>query len=272
MNIVCLCTALPAESRPLIEQFQLRLRKTRGLRCYYGESVYLVETGIGKLKSASAVAAVLQSNDLIDALINVGIAGGAAELGSRFIAGTVVDNASGEAWHPHLPSTRVLKDTPTSIVHTLDKPSADYQADVVFDMEASGVFTAASKYLDNSRIQCLKTISDNHTSDFSKLKKEDVSDLVGNCLQQVTALVNHFHAQPTSSWQENRDIDQLIKQMSSTARISVSDSHSIKRLLQRISALDSASLPSSDELAKQGHARDIKSFLESRISDSGISY
>jgi len=197
MNIVCLCTALPAESRPLIEQFQLRLRQTRGLRCYYGESVYLVETGIGKLKSASAVAAVLQSNDLIDALINVGIAGGAAELGNRFIAGTVVDNASGEAWHPHLPSTRVLKDTPTSIVHTLDKPSADYQADVVFDMEASGVFTAASNYLDNSRIQCLKTISDNHTSDFSKLKKEDVSDLVGNCLQQVTALVNHFHAQPT---------------------------------------------------------------------------
>ena len=271
MNTVCLCTALPAESRPLIEHFKLSLLRIRGIRCYSGDSVCLIETGIGKLKAAAHVAATLQREFHIDALINVGIAGGTADIGTRYLASTVIDKATEKQWFPHLPAARMLPGIKTIAIHTLDQPSRDYQHDAAFDMEASGVLTAASAYLDNTRIQCIKSISDNASSDIADISKDTVTELIHQCIEPVSTLVDHFLASPSSSDAGDLEIEQLIKQLSAHIRISVSDRHSIKRLLQRYDSLNNQ-LPTSTDLSAHQSARDLKADLESRITSIGIRY
>lgn len=271
MNTVCLCTALPAESRPLIEHFKLSLLGFRGIRCYAGDSVCLIETGIGKLKAAAAVAAMLHRDKHIDALINVGIVGGSADIGTRYIANSVIDKATEKQWFPHLPAARMLPGIKTIAIHTLDQPSREYQQDAAFDMEASGVLTAASAYLDTTRIQCIKSISDNASSDMADIRKEAVTELIRQCIEPVSALVDHFHTSPSSSDAANLEIEQLIELLSTRIRISVSDKHSIKRLLQRYGSLNNQ-LPNSTDLGALQSARDIKADLESRISGIDIRY
>ena len=271
MNIVCLCTALPAESRPLIEHFKLSLQKARGIRYYPGDSVCLVETGIGKLKAAAGVAASLQSDYRINALINVGIAGGTAEVGTRYLANSVIDGATEKQWYPHLPNARLLPGMNTIAIHTLDAPSVDYQNDAAFDMEASGVLSAASIYLDNTRIQCIKSISDNPSTDIADITKDSVTELITQCIGPVSTLIDHFQSNPISNTENHQEIEQLIKHLASRIRISVSDTHSIKRLLQRHLAL-SDKLPLSSELAELQNAREIKSSLQHKINNISTRY
>jgi len=271
MNIVCLCTALPAESRPLIEHFQLTSERSRGIRCYTGKGICLVETGIGKLKAATVVSALLHSNESVDALINIGIAGGTGELGSVYLANSITDKASNKRWYPHLPSQRVMKDRPTIAVHTVDVPSDDYQADRIFDMEASGVLTAGSTYLDNTRIQCIKVVSDNPTSDITDISKDKVSDWIGHCVEPVASLVDYFHSHPLSDEDKPDDIGHLIKQLSKRIRISVSDSHIITRLLQRHHALTQHFLTEAD-FSKCENTREIKKFLEAALAECEHQY
>ncbi len=271
MNIVCLCTALPAESRPLIDHFKLSRQRIRGIRYYAGDSVCLIETGIGKLKAAAAVAASLQGDNRIDALINIGIAGGTAELGTRYLANSVIDKATEKQWYPHLPAARLLPDISTIAIHTLEKPSRGYQSDVAFDMEASGVLTAASSYLDNTRIQCLKSISDNASTDIADITKDSVTELISQCIDPVSTLIDHYQSSPESDKQTEQKIEQLINELSSGIRISVSDTYSIKRLLQRYNAL-SDKLPLTSDLAMLQNARDIKSCLTRQINSIGTKY
>ena len=271
MNIVCLCTALPAESRPLIEHFKLSLRETRGIRYYSGDSVCLVETGIGKLKAAAAVAASLQNDYRIDALVNVGIAGGTADVGTRYLANSVIDKATEKHWYPHLPNAKMLPEMNTIAIHTLDTPSRDYQNDAAFDMEASGILSAASNYLDNTRIQCIKSISDNPSTNIADITKDSVTELISQCIGPVSTLIDHFQSKPTSDTESHQEIEQLINDLASRVRISVSDSHSIKRLLQRHLAL-SEKLPLSSDLAELQNAREIKSGLQDKIDNIGTRY
>ena len=271
MNIVCLCTALPAESRPLIEHFKLSLRETRGIRYYSGDSVCLVETGIGKLKAAAAVAASLQNDYRIDALVNVGIAGGTADVGTRYLANSVIDKATERHWYPHLPNAKMLPEMNTIAIHTLDAPSRDYQNDAAFDMEASGVLTAASIYLDNTRIQCIKSISDNPSKDIAEITKESVTELITEVIGPVSTLIDHFQSNPTSETESHQAIELLIKDLASRIRISVSDTHGIKRLLQRHLAL-SDTLPLGSELAELQNAREVKSSLQHKIDNIGTRY
>ena len=103
------------------------------------------------------------------------------------------------------------------------------------------------------------------------IRKEAVTELIRQCIEPVSALVDHFHTSPSSSDAANLEIEQLIKLLSTRIRISVSDKHSIKRLLQRYGSLNNQ-LPNSTDLSALQSARDIKADLESRISGIDIRY
>lgn len=246
MSSICIITALPAESRVFIDALKLKPILDHGWRLYGNSEYLLLQTGIGKLKAASAVSALLHSRVNIRAIINAGIAGGTGKIGEIFLAHQVKDQGTGEKWYPHLPPQRIVDSISTSNVETLDKPSSEYQAGTLFDMEASGIISAASNYLTTDAIQFIKVISDNATSPLASFDPSTVTALMQATVPTVLNMAKWFSEANDSQVPSSITLalhDKLVASIHHTA----TEKHQLLRLLQQHYALTSA-LPDASEL------------------------
>lgn len=275
---LCVVTALAAEARPFLNHLQFKAEHARGYRSYANDDYLLLQTGMGKLKASAAVAALLQANPDVHAVVNVGIAGGDQPLGTLLLAHQVRDVASQLQWFPHLPDPRrmdpKLRRLPTSAVHSVDQPCDDYEKGVVFDMEASGVFSAATRYLSTSQIHCIKLISDNPDTPVDTLTTGAVKrsvHAIHDRFSQIHALLDHLRRDGAG-----RQIDIHTTAMHARDRITASIHHThaqaviLTRLLERLFALGTD--PTLDFCTGARTAVDIRERLQQRLSSTPISY
>jgi hypothetical protein len=103
-----------------------------------------------------------------------------------------MDAGSGKRWHTQPLPEHCLPAALDRIVCTMDKPDNAYQEGTVFDMEAAGIFAAATQWLDASRVHSLKVISDTPRQPFSELNKKDVPGLIKHMIESIDALVLHL--------------------------------------------------------------------------------
>lgn len=270
MNTICIVTALPAESRPFIDEFKLRHLDTRGLRLYGNDECLLLQTGVGKLKAASAAAALLHSRPEIQAIINTGIAGGTADTGSTILGHQIVDQATGAQWFPHLPPRRVTTQLESAAVHTVDKPCTDYRDGVVFDMEAAAIFSAASTYLSTDSIHCIKVVSDNQREPAGILQTDRVINFMQNAVSAVSKLIDW---QLSSNTEDSSSlvISALCEKIESRVHHSVSEKHQLKRLLQQHWCL-AGKVPEPQVFDEYFSAREVKRYLQSALSKLPFRY
>ncbi|MFK7855772.1 MAG: hypothetical protein AB8B79_16730 [Granulosicoccus sp.] len=270
MNTICIVTALPAESRPFIDEFKLKHLDARGLRLYGNDDYLLLQTGVGKLKAAAATAALLHSRPEVQAIVNAGIAGGTADTGSIILGHHVVDTATGAQWFPHLAPQRVTSHLQSAAIHTVDKPCTEYRDGVVYDMEAAAIFSAASTYLTTDRMHCVKVVSDNPQEPVVSLQTNQVVEFMRNTVSTVSNLIN---------WQlgnsgENpsiRIIASLCEKIESRVHHSVSEKHQLKRMLKQHWCMD-GTVPELNTFDEFLSAREIKRHLQSVISKLPFSY
>ena len=270
MSLVCIITALPAESRVFIDALKLRHVQLRGLRLYASEHYLLLQTGIGKLNAASATAALLQTRPDVTAVINAGIAGGKAELGSVHLAHHVQDAASGRQWYPHLPPRRTVGHMPGSSIHTVDKPDSAYTDGVLFDMEAAGIFSAASTYLSTEAVHAVKVISDNPEQGLDTITPELATQLMQASLPAIHQL-SDWHR---TAWQHGNDdsaIEQCNQDILAAVRHSVSDAHQLRRLLQQYQTL-TGKTPEPQQLLPLASARKIRIHLQNAVQAAPLRY
>lgn len=282
MNRLCIVTALAAESRPFLDQWQFKALRERHFRAYSCDNYLLLQTGPGKLKAASSLAALLYSRPDINAVVNVGIAGGTLNIGTLLLAHQVKDQATGALWYPHLPDPRHLAPSirmlPTAAVQTVDQPGSDYQDGVVFDMEASGIFTAATRCLSTSQIHSLKVISDNPETPVDDLVAHNgrqiaryAESLLNDRLEQITAMLDCI-----GSLCHQQDTDQklFVLQTSETllqqAHHTRNDELLMQRLLEQLHTL--AIDPELDTCSDLKQARTIRQHLQKRLSTAVITY
>lgn len=270
MSLVCIITALSAESRVFIDALKLKPILDQGWRLYGNSDHLLLQTGMGKLKSAAATSAVLHHRPDISAIINVGIAGGMQEIGTVLLGHRIVDQGSGFSTYPHLPPQRVSAALPTTAIETLDKPSADYRDDVIFDMEASGIFSAASNYLSSGSMQCVKVISDNKTSPLSTFKPGDATELVKLSLPAVSQLLNWFE-NTTLSESIDTEVTHVVETFAAQWHHSVNDRHQLSRLLHQHYALTGC-LPTVNHKATINSAAALRSCLKGMIEELPFRY
>ena len=230
MNLPCIITALPAESRPFIEHFKLQGQDINGLHLYTSDRCLLLQTGIGKLSAASKVAAALQERPDITGIINVGIAGCDAPLGTQFMAGCVEDAGTGKRWFPHLPPLRALPDLKSVIVQTHDKPETTYKSGIAFDMEAAGVFSAARGKLDSSAVQSIKVVSDNQSSQVTAIDKAQVVIWMTSCIPAVDIMIDYLE-DPTLD--QVRQVDEFTASLAQKMHFTVTQTHQLHRMTTR---------------------------------------
>jgi len=273
MSLICLVTAMTAEARPLVDEFQLSALPQRGLNAWIGDGVCLLQTGMGAQRAAARIDTLLSVQSGINAFVNVGIAGGNHPLGSVVLADTIIDNSTGKQWFPHLPPHPVASDLANCAVISVAEPSSDYRNDSVFDMEAAAVIKIASQHTDLSRIQAIKVVSDNHDQPLSNFSVKDVSPLMQNTLPGVHALVNWL---ATSSHRETTDmfgwqVQTLANHITDVCHHSVTETHLLRRLLQRYFALH-GSLPTLESLGHLDSSSKLLQRLETEVSSHPVIY
>jgi hypothetical protein len=199
---------------------------------YRSEEAALVVSGVGKLAAAAGVAYLHARTGEAEpaAWIDAGIAGHPErELGEVLLAHTVRELSSNRTWHP----TRLGGPELARVeVVTVDAPESRFEVDAAYDMEASGFYPTALRFSSTELVQVVKVVSDNRSSSWTGLRREDVGRLVGSGLDAIEAVAVHLRelvlelARATASPPE---LDAYRERF----RLSVSQQRKLERLLER---------------------------------------
>lgn len=234
MPRLCLVTALPAESRPLLDALKLKQHNARHLKLYSSDSFFLLETGVGKLNAAASIGAVLQFDKDITGIVNIGIAGGLFNYSQVLIAHHILDSATGAQWYPHLPAHPSLRQLTSASVQTVDQPSTRYLENTVFDMEAAGVYAAASSYLPGSCIHSIKIVSDNPENSIDHIDKKAVLNLFMHTLPTILPALEALREHTLSlQYQQPEAVSKLIEHTLCNVHHSKNDEQLLRELVQR---------------------------------------
>lgn len=270
MSLVCIITALPAESRVFIDALKLRHVQTRAHRLYADDQFLLLQTGLGKLKAAAATGALLQSRPDVTAVINAGVAGAAADIGTVHLAHQIVDAATGMQWFPHLPPQRTVDRIPTACVMTVDQPESQYLDGTLFDMEAAGIVVAASAYLSNDAMHSVKVVSDNASQPLTLFEPAVATELMQASLPVVLQLAQ-WHRQSVQGDTASQRITAYCDEVQEKVRHTVSERHQLNRLVQQYVTLIGQQ-PDLATLQQFSSARDVRQHLQTALQQSPLVY
>ena len=177
--------ALHCEAKPIIDHYRLKKSLShQAFDVYSKENMLCIISGIGKTAAAAATAwiAGLNSDKGAIAWINIGTAGSATHiLGTALSIHKISDDISTRYFHPV-----ALFDSGLEPAHcrTLSKPSTDYHAQLIYDMEASAFFETASRFSKAELVHCLKIISDNPSQQIGR-DKARISELIKTHIAQL---------------------------------------------------------------------------------------
>lgn len=245
--------ALPAESAPLIDHFGLAPANDRGFRVFSGDGRRLVISGVGKVAAAAATAYLHER--AFDVWLNVGIAGHRHRAeGDLVRAYRVTDASTGQRYYPTLLGPSGLD---VEGLTTVDVPETAFEITDAFDMEAAGFYPTALRFSTPELVHTVKVISDNRESDTAALTARRVSELIGNNLDAIVALVEHLEslASELEPLRTSPELEPFVRSWHFTA----SQKRRLSRLLVRFRAFGSE--PSAADLESSATATDVLSRL-----------
>jgi len=268
LNIV---VALPEEARPIIHCFKMqRWHDVRQFAVYRSDEIRLIVSGIGKLAAATATG-FLAGTHLNDhsAWLNLGIAGGdAGAVGDIFLANEIVDSVSNTKFYPSIcfnlpmPYTRVI---------TVVNQQTEYSTESVYDMEASGFYSAALRFSTAELIQSIKIISDNSVSGIDKIKKENVTEMITQKLAEVSDICNWLLEAVKKLTEEYAgDADYIT--ILSKFHFTYTQQRKLKTMLQNWFSLTNVSPLNAISLSEIQNARALLCELELKIRKLPVNY
>lgn len=227
-------TALHAEAHALIQYFSLkREHHIHMFPCFRNAEYFLIESGIGKLNTAAAIAwysAYLNADNPV--YFNIGIAGhGSKPVGHACIAHCVEDQATRYRIYPAQISNPAID---SDNVLTVDHPGDDYPDNSVIDMEASAFFHTANRFTTLELIQSLKVISDNQKYPANQIRNKNIKALIAPHLTYVENLIQKL-TQLQSKIMHTDHVD--YPAITQRWNFSQYQRQQLKRLLQRHQAL-----------------------------------
>lgn len=189
--------ALRPEAAPLIRAWRLKKNIAHtAFEVFENETISLIVSGIGKIKSATA-ATYLYTTGHLHTLWNFGICGASdtsLDIGSLWRIHKITDVVSGRDYYPD-GSIRLTMGE--SVLRTVDRPQENQSVSSVdhalYDMEASGFFVASTRFLPLERIHVLKIVSDHLqikgiTSDFIENLTMQCLPKFSSCLDVLSAM------------------------------------------------------------------------------------
>ncbi len=185
-------TALHGEARAFIRHFALkRQHDINAFACFQKDDTFLIESGIGKINTASAIGWVCGTLNISSPVIlNIGMAGHALySIGECYLANRIEDHATGHRYYPPQ-----LADTSFNghCLLTLDRPTKSYPGKCMVDMEASAFIQAATRFTTIELCQSIKAISDNRAKPARLMKDREVESLLAPHAKAIMCLADEL--------------------------------------------------------------------------------
>lgn len=228
--------ALPAEARPLLDHFRLKQVASHPFPIYHRDDYWLVVSGIGKTLAAAATAYLAAQSGAGTASIwlNIGVAGhDAFSLGTACIALEVEEASTASKWYPQIVPHHPWEG---QSLRTQDQPETQYPQSRLYDMEAAGFFRIATRFSTLEFIQSIKIVSDNQQQGLALVTPKRAQDWIE---RQVTAIDSFAQALANLSPTKDKELPLqiLLGELTQQFRLSVTEQHKARWLLQKMQAL-----------------------------------
>ena len=188
INIV---VAMKREAKPLINYWKLKKRdESKKIFFNKRKKINLIISGIGKKKAEHATEVLAKKTTIKSFFLNIGIAGHKdLKLGDIVLVSKVTDNKSKYNWYPTLLWKTKIQKIP---LITVGFPKIRYTTNFLYDMEASGFFKIARKYVGPEMVQSIKIISDNKDSSILNISSKKIENWIENKIIIIDKLTNEF--------------------------------------------------------------------------------
>jgi hypothetical protein len=189
--MVYISVSLYVEAKPIIEYYDLKKDMyDRFYQIFKSDNMTLIITGVGKIACAAATSHILSKNLLFDEdiVINIGICGAKndVQIGTPYLINKIKDASTGKDYYTDV----LLKhEFYENSIETFDKPVEDVSEleEALCDMESSGFYLSASKYVEQHRIFLIKVVSDRIGVDI--VDKNVVSSIIEKNLDKIDVFI-----------------------------------------------------------------------------------
>lgn len=257
--MIHIVVAIHLEARPLIDHFGLKRDTTHNtFEIFKNDEIALILSGIGKVPTAIATTYLLSKLEpLPSSIFNLGFCGAKIEypIGDMYLANRITDHSTRRQYYSDI----ILRhDLAEASLETFDQAVTDKGFDnpnvELVDMEASGFFEAASRFLSPDRIYCLKIISDH--LECGTLSKDLADSLIGKNLPKIEEFIVNYATLDRGSAEviSAPDLELLIK-LKSHLKLTVTQSLELRKLAHGFIARGGESLAA------------LQKFLSNKISN-----
>ncbi|RUM65495.1 MAG: hypothetical protein DSZ05_05930 [Sulfurospirillum sp.] len=154
-------TALHAEAAPIIEKYRLTRQENPFFPLYSSEKITLIVSGMTPLQSAIATTYLLTTlKSVPDTIANLGICASTRQndpIGTCYAIRKITDTMTQKVYH--LP--KIESSLPQTSIATYPVPQqTKAHKHHLLDMESSGFYTAARRFLPPEKIRLFKVVSD----------------------------------------------------------------------------------------------------------------
>lgn len=234
--MIYVVTALYCEAKPWIQAFSLKKNATSlKFQIFQNDNLCLVITKQGKINAAIAVTDMFHlcpptGHDL---LVNVGIAATMNQripLGAGFLCNKIIDKDTNRTYYPDVLFSHTFDE---ATLQTVSKPvttTNTVPSNSLIDMEASGVYTAATLFLKQHQLLFYKVVSD-HCCDHL-VSTDEASSLIEGKLPHVMDYVDTICKSLSNQDAYALDSEELclIQKISEALHCSVTMTHQLKQL------------------------------------------
>lgn len=194
--MIYIVTALYHEASPFIKYYDLKKNPRFAKNdVFENAEIRLIITGTGKIQSAIGITSVISQFNDADKVVNVGICGAVEpyiNVGDLFLAHEIKDFTSKKRYYPDILFDYDVRGV---AVTTFDKPlvagenTGNPNRLEIVDMEASGFYEAAIRFVSPDKIQLLKIVSD-HLEGI-RCTPELVEDIFAMNLSKMISIIEH---------------------------------------------------------------------------------
>lgn len=219
--------ALYIEARPLIKYYNLkRDMNDNYYQIFTNENISLIITGSSKIACACGVSHLLSGGISPDDIIfNVGICGSRGnKIGKAFLINKITDNSTKREYFTDI---LIKNGFDEGCIETFEVPVNDLNFEGLCDMESSGFFQAASKYLPSHLIQLVKIVSDNLND--AHIQKDMIEDIINQSIPLIDDYIKNMKSAFAKEPFLNDDEKCIINRVNMSLKLTESEKADLKK-------------------------------------------
>ncbi|SHG95605.1 5'-methylthioadenosine/S-adenosylhomocysteine nucleosidase family protein [Tepidibacter thalassicus] len=220
--MIFICTSMYYEAYPFIKKLNLKKDcNSRKFQIFKNENVILLITGVGKIKATIAVTYLFskykpKNSDLF---INIGVCGAKnknTSIGSVFLCNKIIESDTKKTFYPDIIFKHPFKEASIETCSlVVDNNNIKFEGQLL-DMESSGIYQAATVFLQTHQIFFIKIVSDHLNTE--NLNQNIVLKLIEDKATQIINWVTEIklgflYDSNVLSQKEQETLDCLVKNL-----------------------------------------------------------